>query len=89
MRSLGFRGKLCIHPRQVEIANQVYEYGYRIDADPETPLDLALELRRWDFVDLLLSFGADPRGVDRTILFDTYNSMGYPIIRVPNFPGTL
>ena len=29
---------------------------YQIDADRETPLNLALELRRWDFVDLLLEF---------------------------------
>jgi citrate lyase subunit beta/citryl-CoA lyase len=35
-RSLGFEGKLCIHPRQVEIANEVYT---------PTPEEIARALR--------------------------------------------
>ena len=34
--------------------------GYRIDVEPDSPLNLALQARRWDLVDLLLSWGADP-----------------------------
>ena len=47
--------------------------GYRLGIEPEPPLNLALRTRRWDLVDMLLVWGADPRSVDLTTLFDTYN----------------
>jgi len=48
--------------------------GYSIDLERHSPLNIALEIRRWDFVDLLLEHGADPHRVDLAILFDTYRS---------------
>src|SRR5205823_9602837 len=38
------------------------------------PLDLALRARRFDLVNLLLEWRADPHSVDLGDLFDTYNS---------------
>jgi len=48
--------------------------GYDPNLEPHCPLDLALRARRWDLLDLLLQWGADPHRVDLGELFDTYNS---------------
>jgi hypothetical protein len=48
--------------------------GYRLDLEPRSPFDLALRARRWDLVDLLFDWGADPSQVDRYSLFESYNS---------------
>lgn len=42
--------------------------------EPRCPLDLALRSRRWDLLDLLLEWGADPLRVSLYDLFDSYNS---------------
>ncbi|HKH44765.1 MAG TPA: hypothetical protein VKM72_08885 [Thermoanaerobaculia bacterium] len=51
--------------------------GYDVNAEPESPLDQALRLRRLDFLDLLLAWGADPRQVDLEALCATYDSQLY------------
>jgi hypothetical protein len=48
--------------------------GYDPNLEPESPLDLALRARRRGLVDLLLQWGADPRRVSLSDLFDSYNS---------------
>ena len=48
--------------------------GYDPNLERESPLDLALRRRRWDLVDLLLEWGADPHQADLGELFDTYQS---------------
>jgi len=48
--------------------------GYDPNLEPHCPLDLALRARRWDLIDLLLDWGADPQEVDLEDLFGTYNS---------------
>ena len=48
--------------------------GYDPNLEPSSPLDLALRARRWDLLDLLLEWGADPHRVCLTDLFDTYRS---------------
>jgi hypothetical protein len=35
--------------------------GYDPNLEPDSPLDLAFRIRRWDLLDLLLEWGADPR----------------------------
>ena len=55
--------------------------GYDMTAEPESPLNRALRLRRLDFLDLLLDWGADPRQVDLDALCDTYNSQLYERFR--------
>jgi hypothetical protein len=48
--------------------------GYDPNLEPGSPLDLALRARRWDLLDLLLEWGADPHDASLDDLFDTYNS---------------
>lgn len=48
--------------------------GYDPNCEAESPLNLVLRSRRFDLVDLLLEWGADPHDVDPGDLFDTYNS---------------
>jgi hypothetical protein len=48
--------------------------GYDPNLESCCPLDLALRARRWDLLDLLLEWGADPLRVNLGDLFDTYNS---------------
>jgi hypothetical protein len=48
--------------------------GYYPNREPESPLNLALRSRRFDLVDLLLEWGADPHEVDPGDVFDTYRS---------------
>src|SRR5688572_4959637 len=48
--------------------------GYDPNLEHESPLNLALRARRWDLVDMLLHWGANPHAVDPGDLFDTYKS---------------
>jgi hypothetical protein len=48
--------------------------GYDLTIEPGSPLDDALRARRWDLLDLLLDWGADPHEVDLEDLFGTYDS---------------
>jgi len=48
--------------------------GYDPNLESGSPLNLALRSRRWDLLDLLLEWGADPHQVSLTDLFDTYQS---------------
>lgn len=48
--------------------------GYDLGLESSSPLDQALELRRSDLVELLLTWGADPHEVDREKLFDSYDT---------------
>ncbi|HWM93634.1 MAG TPA: hypothetical protein VN493_22950 [Thermoanaerobaculia bacterium] len=55
--------------------------GYDLNAEPKSPLDQALRLRRMDFLDLLLDWGADLRQVDLDALCATYDSQLYERFR--------
>ena len=46
--------------------------GYQLDLEPQSPLNAALEHRRWDILDLLLAWGADPKGADVWRVLDSY-----------------
>ncbi|HKJ86964.1 MAG TPA: hypothetical protein VKA48_00400, partial [Gammaproteobacteria bacterium] len=46
--------------------------GYDPNLEEYSPLDLALQSRSWDLLDLLLAWGADPRQADLADLFGTY-----------------
>ena len=48
--------------------------GYDPASEPRGALNTALETRRVDLVDLLLTWGADPHGVDLPALFGTYDT---------------
>lgn len=48
--------------------------GYRTEHEPSSPLDPVLALRRWDMLDLLLGWGADPKRADIGSILDTYQT---------------
>lgn len=51
--------------------------GYRLDLERDSPLSIALGMRRWDLLDLLLEHGADPHKADLESLLDTYQTELY------------
>jgi hypothetical protein len=46
--------------------------GYRTDLDARSPLNAALDARRWDLLNLLLNWGADPATADVWRVFESY-----------------
>ncbi len=48
--------------------------GFDPNLELESPLNIALRTRRWDLLNLLLEWQADPHRVDLQTLFETYNS---------------
>lgn len=46
--------------------------GYRTDLEPHSPLDIALQQRNSEVVDLLLAWGADPVAAGPDTVLDTY-----------------
>ena len=48
--------------------------GYDPNLEPDSPLNLLLRARRWDLLDLLLEWGADPHRVRLTDLFGSYST---------------
>jgi hypothetical protein len=46
--------------------------GYQIGLEPSSPLNIALESRRWDLLELLFQWGADPHSADVWRIIDTY-----------------
>lgn len=48
--------------------------GYRLDLEHCSPLDLALQIRRWDLADLLLEWGAKRESADVYTVLNTYNA---------------
>jgi hypothetical protein len=47
--------------------------GYRLELERYAPLDMVLEARRWDLVELLVEWGADLRSADVYTVLNTYN----------------
>jgi hypothetical protein len=63
---------VTIESGQHDLAFLLLCNGYRTALEPEPPLDLALRRRAWDFVELLLAWGADPTAVDPDAVLSTY-----------------
>jgi hypothetical protein len=63
---------VALESNQFDLALLLLCNGYRADLEPRSPLDLALRRRAWDFVDLLLAWGAVPTAADPEAVLDTY-----------------
>src|SRR5712672_2739165 len=55
--------------------------GYQAELERCSPLDLAIRTKRWDIVDILIEYGADPMGVDVGALLESYNTDLYERFR--------
>jgi hypothetical protein len=63
---------VALESNQYDLALLLLCNGYRTDLEPHSPLDIALRRRAWDFVELLLAWGADPTAADPDAVLDTY-----------------
>jgi hypothetical protein len=66
--------EIALDARNQALALLLLCNGYDPNLERDSPLDLTLRARRWDLLDLLLEWGADPKRVSLSDLFDTYNS---------------
>ncbi|MFI5341036.1 MAG: hypothetical protein ACHQ7N_14515 [Candidatus Methylomirabilales bacterium] len=66
--------QIALETGQYSLAVLLLSNGYNLDLEDGSPFNVALKARRWDLVDLLWTWGADPKRVDPSTLFDTYNS---------------
>jgi hypothetical protein len=66
--------ELALDGQNQALALLLLSNGYDPNLEPDCPLDWVLAARRWDLLDLLLEWGADPRRVDLEALFGTYDS---------------
>ena len=66
--------QVAIQTGQHSLALLLLRSGYDLDLEPHPVIDISLEFRRYDLLDLLLEYGADPRSADAYTLLDTYNS---------------
>jgi len=64
--------KVAIDTGQYDLALLLLCNGYSAEAEPPGTLNLALERRAWNFVDLMLAWGADPEQADPYFILDTY-----------------
>jgi hypothetical protein len=73
---------------QRSLAYLLLRSGYRLELERYAPLDMALEARRWDFVDLLVEWGADLRSADVYTVLNTYNVELYERLRALGYDLT-
>jgi ankyrin repeat protein len=65
--------QIALEGGQHSLAFLLLKSGYRLELERYAPLDMALEARRWDLVDLLVEWGADLRSADVYSVLNTYN----------------
>jgi ankyrin repeat protein len=80
--------QLALEGGQHSLAFLLLRSGYRLELEQYGPLDMALEARRWDLVDLLVEWGADLRSVDVYTVLNTYNVELYERLRALGYDLT-
>jgi len=65
--------QIALEGGQHSLAFLLLTSGYRLELERYAPLDIALQARRWDLVDLLLEWGADLKSADVYTVLNTYN----------------
>ena len=63
---------VAIKSNQYDLARLLLCNGYRPDLEPRQTLRLVLDRKAWDYLELLLAWGADPMGVFRASVLQTY-----------------
>lgn len=80
--------QIAIETGQHSLVHLLLSKGYRLDLERYAPLDLALQIRRWDLFDLLLQRGADLKSVDVYTVLETYNVELYERFREARYDLT-
>ncbi|MGQ0555023.1 MAG: hypothetical protein ACT4PN_03645 [Nitrospiraceae bacterium] len=81
--------QIAIETGQHSLTRLLLSNGYQHDLERYRPLDLALEIRRWDLFDLLLEGGADLKSVDVYTVLNTYNTALYERFRAAGYDLTI
>jgi len=63
---------VAIETNQYDLARLLLCNGYRPELEPQSVLDLTLRERSWDYLELVLAWGAEPKKVDPWAILDTY-----------------
>ena len=63
---------VAIKSNQYDLARLLLCNGYRPDLEPRQTLRLVLDRKAWDYLELLLAWGADPMGVLKLAVLGTY-----------------
>jgi len=76
--------QIALEGGQHSLAFLLLSSGYRLELERYAPLDMALQARRWDLVDLLVEWGADLRSADVYTVLNTYHvelniALGYHV----------
>ena len=80
--------QIALETGQHSLAFLLLSSGYRLELERYAPLDMALQARRWDLVDLLVEWGADLRSADVYTVLNTYNVELYERFRAAGYDLT-
>ncbi|NWF73296.1 MAG: hypothetical protein HXY51_09705 [Nitrospirae bacterium] len=80
--------QIALETGQHSLAVLLLSRGYRIELERYSPLDMALQARRWDLFDLLVQWGADLRSTDVYTVLNTYNVKLYERFRAAGYDLT-
>lgn len=80
--------QIALETGQHSLAVLLLSRGYRVELERYSPLDMALQVRRWDLFDLLLEWGADLRSADVYTVLNTYNVELYERFRAAGYDLT-
>ena len=80
--------QIALETGQHSLAVLLLSRGYQVELERYSPLDMALQARRWDLFDLLLEWGADLRSADVYTVLNTYNVELYERFRAAGYDLT-
>ena len=80
--------QITLETGQHSLTELLLRRGYRLDLERYRPLELALQLRRWDLFDLLLEWGGDLHTVEVSAVLETYNIDLYERFRLAGYDLT-
>lgn len=80
--------QIALESGQHSLASLLLSSGYRLELERYAALDIALQARRWDMVDLLLEWGADLKSADVYTVLNTYNVELYERFRAAGYDLT-
>jgi len=65
---------MAIETGQYDLTLLLLCNGYNANLEPRSVLDLALDRRAWDYLELLLEWGTDPKRVEPDSVLNTISS---------------